>query len=936
LKRGFPQTIKPLQPAEPSPVVVANGSASKYYRTSAQLEVAPRISHSENAHGILAPQKTGLQILGMAMNSSDVGNWMNPMGSQRNRRSRTSAAMVGIAALSVGAAGLSVFWNNKSALAIPEDSVATEPLQPISDDNALETVPEGRVIDSSALGVEPLGASFSSGIPDVVALVAPEETDLLSPDNNRVTHVVTAGQSFTDIAELYGVAPQVLADANYLPLEAQLSAGQIIRIPLGAAEFSPQAAQTPDFSHVPLAPALSVEDASLAQVPIVVPGLEDSGETAPTFNPLKGNLEDLKNPAKETESTPLVATVPGLSPETALTTSSTPTANNPVVVAAAPTPWQLSDLVPYRVQPGDTLDSIARKYAVSRTALIQANNLQNPNLLRVNQLLGIPQANPAPLSLGGPIGADQVLGQQAIASNPQTPAQPLFDPLAFTNPLSPQATSGNGGFGEQNLGAPGSATSPTDLPIVQIQGTPSPSSDPSLLATLTEPLPLPTLGQPSFDGRPGGSTYAVRPGDTLASIARRHQVSLQELARLNGIANPNLIFVSQRLTLPAGAAAGSYLGTPALGADPSVAVASRSLVDLVPALPTGNPQNTLAPTGSLVPGVVPETQQPGLSPQGSSFSPHIQSLLGEIHALQAKYRTGQDTLGMASPVQAGVVVAEPTSGGTEVRSDRLGSDRPSPTVPQAPVALMPVVSNPGVQTIEPQMIPVVPAPTAAPEVALLSVNERVNPEFQRQGMAIAPEAIGVFDPIQSAGPRVNEPVAPIAQPLTPEQQLVAAAPLGSENYEPLVQSLLGQQVSPQLPPLSVDPYLPKGVAQGYIWPAQGTLTSGFGWRWGRMHKGVDIAAGVGTPIVAAASGVVTYAGWNSGGYGNLVEVQHADGSTTLYAHNNRILVSEGQRVQQGQQIAEMGSTGYSTGPHLHFEIHPSGQGAVNPMAYLPR
>jgi len=102
LKRGFPQTIKPLQPAEPSPVVVANGSASKYYRTSAQLEVAPRISHSENAHGILAPQKTGLQILGMAMNSSDVGNWMNPMGSQRNRRSRTSAAMVGIAALSVG------------------------------------------------------------------------------------------------------------------------------------------------------------------------------------------------------------------------------------------------------------------------------------------------------------------------------------------------------------------------------------------------------------------------------------------------------------------------------------------------------------------------------------------------------------------------------------------------------------------------------------------------------------------------------------------------------------------------------------------------------------------------------------------------------------------------------------------------------------------
>ena len=85
----------------------------------------------------------------------------------------------------------------------------------------------------------------------------------------------------------------------------------------------------------------------------------------------------------------------------------------------------------------------------------------------------------------------------------------------------------------------------------------------------------------------------------------------------------------------------------------------------------------------------------------------------------------------------------------------------------------------------------------------------------------------------------------------------------------------------------------------------------------------------------AASGVVTYAGWNSGGYGNLVEIEHADGSFTVYAHNHRILVREGQEVDRGEQVAEMGSTGFSTGPHLHFEIHLSGQSAVNPMAYLP-
>ncbi|WP_284707153.1 LysM peptidoglycan-binding domain-containing M23 family metallopeptidase [Lyngbya confervoides] len=142
-----------------------------------------------------------------------------------------------------------------------------------------------------------------------------------------------------------------------------------------------------------------------------------------------------------------------------------------------------------------------------------------------------------------------------------------------------------------------------------------------------------------------------------------------------------------------------------------------------------------------------------------------------------------------------------------------------------------------------------------------------------------------------------------------------------------------------LPPLVSDNYLPSEWQSGtvrYIWPAKGTFTSGFGWRWGRMHRGIDIAAPVGTPITAAAPGVITYSQYNSGGFGNLVEVTHPDGSLTLYAHNNRNLVRAGQYVSQGQQIAEMGSTGRSTGPHLHFELHPAGQGAVNPVALLGR
>jgi murein DD-endopeptidase MepM/ murein hydrolase activator NlpD len=122
---------------------------------------------------------------------------------------------------------------------------------------------------------------------------------------------------------------------------------------------------------------------------------------------------------------------------------------------------------------------------------------------------------------------------------------------------------------------------------------------------------------------------------------------------------------------------------------------------------------------------------------------------------------------------------------------------------------------------------------------------------------------------------------------------------------------------------------------GFSWPAAGTITSRFGRRWGRMHKGIDIAGPVGTPINAAADGVVVVAGWKSGGYGNLVEIRHSDGTTTRYGHNSQISVSVGQTVRAGQQVARMGSTGRSTGSHLHFEIRPSGGNAVNPIALLP-
>ncbi|KKO82904.1 M23 family metallopeptidase [Corynebacterium otitidis] len=120
-----------------------------------------------------------------------------------------------------------------------------------------------------------------------------------------------------------------------------------------------------------------------------------------------------------------------------------------------------------------------------------------------------------------------------------------------------------------------------------------------------------------------------------------------------------------------------------------------------------------------------------------------------------------------------------------------------------------------------------------------------------------------------------------------------------------------------------------GVAK----PAQGTLTSTFGVRWGSMHQGLDIANSEGTPIVAAMSGVVIDAGPASG-FGNWVRIQHDDGTITVYGHMSSIDVSVGQQVQAGQKIAGMGSMGFSTGTHLHFEVHPNGGGAIDPLPWL--
>ncbi|MGG6266309.1 peptidoglycan DD-metalloendopeptidase family protein [Leptolyngbya sp. AN03gr2] len=371
-------------------------------------------------------------------------------------------------------------------------------------------------------------------------------------------------------------------------------------------------------------------------------------------------------------------------------------------------------------------------------------------------------------------------------------------------------------------------------------------------------------------------TYRVNPGETLSSIAQAHGISARELAELNRLSNPNLVQANQFIRVPQKIA--QALPQPAATSESQAPTAAAVQVPTVPSL--ASTQNPVPPNAPLAVG--------GDARQFAFANP-ARNRPSESRSTEVRRSDDQYVNTLLSEI-------------SRLR-ERYQSSRSTPR------------ETPKVSTTE--------APS-----------RRVNPQFRPSAPVAALRTESRSVPTAAGQTRLERLLADAPKPKT---QVIAAAPARSESYAPILRSPVGKTVSPNLPSLGrPDSYMPGQRFNGYIWPAKGVLTSPYGWRWGRMHKGIDIAAPVGTPIMAAAPGKVVTAGWNDGGYGKLVEVEHADGSVTLYAHNNRILVRVGQQVRQGQQIAEMGSTGFSTGPHSHFEVHLPGRGAVNPMAVLPQ
>ncbi|MDH6092056.1 peptidoglycan DD-metalloendopeptidase family protein [Anabaenopsis arnoldii] len=538
---------------------------------------------------------------------------------------------------------------------------------------------------------------------------------------------------------------------------------------------------------------------------------------------------------------------------------------------------------------------------------------------------------------------------------------------------------------------------------------------------LTKPRQIPALS--------GDRNYEVKPGDTLAAIATRYNISISELVQANNLINPHDLKISQRLTIPASEIksfraiqvptvlnsnktysstapqpANSPVTTPSIY--PSLPVASSQLpvytnndsVSIPIPVIANQQQKVYTDTeftsinaeglgGDIpIPTISEQTQQAQKSSEeGASTTDHqgLRGLHADIERLRQRYRNQKsgnaDTLVATEPEKAPTPIPQAQTNSLEAEIERLrekyrnqksgNADTLVATEPEkAPTPVSQAQTNSLEADIErlrqqyrnqksgnaDTLVATEPEKAAIPiPVVTRSHTAPSSPTTggQNSSIPISVPSYGSQSANSQNRTRGNQAINPeFSGKFTSSDQKSTTFPSSADISDSLGNrrgTIVTPQLQPQLPPLAaVDQYLPQPIdattpplstaSTTYMWPAQGVLTSGYGRRWGRMHRGIDIANATGTPIYAAADGVVETSGWNRGGFGILVDIRHSDGSLTRYAHNNRTLVRVGQQVTKGQQIAEMGSTGFSTGPHTHFEIHPSGKGAIDPIALLPK
>jgi murein DD-endopeptidase MepM/ murein hydrolase activator NlpD len=767
---------------------------------------------------------------------------------EMNRKARTSAAMIGLA-ISMGAAGILLPKQGDEAMAV--EPVATEPNLPTLAMEPSTTVAT-KVVEPSVVAVS------------TPTVIKPETQISPSPVSSIVVeHQVREGETLWELSSSYQVQPEAIAASNNIQASAVLPVGQTLKIPaVNGIVHQVKAGETID----KLSESYGVAATQLqAYGATALPQKLKTGESVT----VPGNVNDLLkarqnialNNLKEQKNR-LNDSLAELRSEESNNLSQQATGTNKVVLA---NPVSLQN----QASPSEESAALAA---------------QSPQLASSPT---VPQLNATPSS-----SVRIAVPTPEIASTPVTATKINATPQSSSVRIA--------------VPTPEIASTPFTAPKVAV--TPNTKIEPAteLKASGAPQAPQPVV-IPTVSSQEVANLYQVKPGDTIEAIARRHGLSTSELIKLNGLNNPNLLSVNQRLKVPS-ASAGKTT-KPIVATLPGVSSKPVSVGLIRQRSVATSPQDK--PAVSDRDSVVVPT-----APQSQQNKPNVLAQSTRTENTQASSRAVVETK-TSSQSESNPYIDRLRSDILKLRQD-FGQKQETTQATAPRNVIVPAKKTPTASSLNNASMPIRIDPQFNPKRA----NENLQAELQRRQQQQL-----------NQGPINIEVPAPETAALPP-RGLVAAAPTSAGSYNPSLRTPVGQEVSPEVPGLF--PPGNQNQSGNYIWPAKGVLTSGYGMRWGRMHKGIDIAAPVGTPVVASAPGVIVTAGWNSGGYGNLVEIQHPDGSLTLYAHNNRILVRRGQEVTQGQQIAEMGSTGHSTGPHTHFEMHPTGRGAVNPIAFLPR
>ncbi|MDJ0702977.1 MAG: peptidoglycan DD-metalloendopeptidase family protein [Leptolyngbyaceae cyanobacterium MO_188.B28] len=741
-----------------------------------------------------------------------------------------------------------------------DDATAAEPPSP---NLSLATAP---------LGLPTASSSVSDAVPEV-SQPTPQLT---------AYHTVEAGQTLWQIADIHQVDIQDIKTANGIQADTILQVGQVLRVPTDLSSRSSQLALT---GSVPSDDSVADTAQNLSLSVQQVTALGELSQSPSKID------SDLSWSASEQS---FVSAVPGqltLDPDS---------------------PEQLGTSEFEEIQA--TLRPSSDRFATEQlTPEFEASSQSDNTGANAAQLSGYVDSAAASPDFA------ETIAKASLQDSVSTQGQPLKEELSqpSIDPIDLGLLSLNPNPQEAPVSSDGQLSAPAGAAIEGTFQTPL-SSAPNLERLKSTASPSPEF---SLQASPEVS-YQIRQGDTLASIASSHGISIEQLAGANGIVDPNFIVAGDALTIPEQNSIGaeSYGAAPVeLSIERQPEVAEPMLMASVGSSVFESPSEQASQDNRLS-----RLQQTVINREGN-----VSKLLQQQSLLRTSNASSETTFAPQAiqfdQVEAAVAeaqVSEPIEATPSVSDSQVDPYMANLLNEVRSIQLSPT-------NVEGDVSAALPQGELSPDVALASSSAPesvpVNPEFSSRGGA-APAQVLAANP---EGRSLDSSQA---------SQLLAAAPLGSETYAPLNPTAVQRVVSPDMPVLpGQDEFLPEApnTFNGYSWPTTGIITSGYGWRWGRMHRGVDIAGPVGTPIVAAAAGVVESAGWNSGGYGNLVDIRHADGSLTRYAHNSRLLVQRGQYISQGQQIAEMGSTGYSTGPHLHFEVHLPNQGTVNPIAYLP-